>query len=104
MIQSKTGLLLTSSNCSYIHWFHLFICLISVSVRLMRCKGNFSTCDICNAANDLLADHKANYSSMQRELIMKWRRLHLKQQADERSDLDRRKVHFNHFKMRFHSF
>ena len=58
---------------------------------MMRCKGNFSTCDICNAANAFLTDGSRRYTTSQRELILKWRRLHLKQQAAERLDLERRR-------------
>ena len=58
----------------------------------MTCKGNFSTCDICNAANEMLSEHSKKYSLAQRELVMKWRKLHLVQQAKERESLAYRKV------------
>ena len=54
------------------------------TVRFMRCKGNISTCDICNNAADLLADRKRGFTKDQRDIILKFRRLDLKQQADER--------------------
>jgi hypothetical protein len=64
------------------------------TLRLMRCKGNFSTCDICNNAADLLTDRKRGFTKEQRDIISKFRRLHLKQQADERENLanNRRKA------------
>lgn len=63
----------------------------SRTVRLMRCKGNFSTCDICNNAADLLNDHTREFTKEQREIIMNFRRLHLKQQSEEREEMARKR-------------
>jgi hypothetical protein len=57
----------------------------------MDCKGNFSTCEICNNAAYLLRDTSKRFSHIQREIVMQYRRLHLDQQAKERIDLDQRK-------------
>jgi hypothetical protein len=60
-------------------------------LRFMRCKGNFSTCDVCNNAADLLRDRSKRFTKAQRDVIIKYRRLHLKQQAQQRMDLEMRK-------------
>ena len=57
----------------------------------MDCKGNFSTCEICNNAAYLLKDTSKRFSFIQREVIMQYRRLHLDHQAKERISLDQRK-------------
>jgi hypothetical protein len=40
-------------------------------VRLMRGKGTFPTCDICNNANDTLSSTK-KYTKAQREIIVSY--------------------------------
>jgi len=59
------------------------------SIRLLGCKGSFQTCDICNCANDLLKSKSCKFSKEQREAILKWKRLHLLLQAEERDELDK---------------
>ena len=60
-------------------------------VRLMRCKGNFSTCELCANATELLK--KANkYGKAEREIILQYRRQHLKQQARQRDALEAQKM------------
>jgi len=59
------------------------------TIRLLGCKGNFQTCDICNCANDLLKAKDVKFSKEQREAILKWKRLHLILQAEERDELDK---------------
>ena len=66
------------------------IATFETKIRLMRCKGNFSTCEVCNnAAYILRTNHK--WSKEQRDIILKFRRNHLKQQATERQNLEFRK-------------
>jgi hypothetical protein len=57
-------------------------------VRLLRCKGSFPTCDICNTALEMLRDTK-RWDSAQREIVLRFRRLHLKQQQIEREHLEK---------------
>ncbi len=59
-------------------------------IRLMRCKGNFSTCEICNNAAYILRTQK-KWTKSQRDIIIEYRRIHLKQQSDERVNLEYRK-------------
>jgi hypothetical protein len=61
------------------------------TIRLMRCKGNFSTCEICNNAAYILRTNN-KWTKEQREIILKFRRNHLKQQATERQNLEYRKL------------
>ncbi len=58
------------------------------NIRTMRCKGNFSTCDICTVAAELLRNKEKRFNRTKRTTILKWRRKHLQQQAFERSALD----------------
>ncbi len=58
------------------------------NIRCMRCKGNFSTCNICTCAAELLRNKEKKFSKIKRLLILKWRRKHLAQQAHERCALD----------------
>jgi hypothetical protein len=59
-------------------------------VKLLRCKGSFPTCDVCNTALDMLRDTK-RWNKSQREIVLKFRRLHLKQQQTEREHLEQLK-------------
>lgn len=58
------------------------------SVRLMSCKGAFSTCHICTVAAELLRSREKRFTRLNRDIILKWRRLHLEQQAQERQHLN----------------
>lgn len=60
-------------------------------IRLTRSKGSFQCCDICNNANDLLLSK--HWKKNQRDLIAKYKDIHLKQQAAERTSLDAKKLH-----------
>ena len=53
------------------------------SVRFMRCKGNFSKCEICSNAAYLLRTN-TKLPKEQRDIILHYRRIHLKQQLAER--------------------
>ena len=64
----------------------------SNTVRLMRCKGNFSNCEICQNAADLLKGGLVRFNKEEREIILKFRRVHLKAQARQREALDLAKV------------
>jgi hypothetical protein len=59
-------------------------------IRLMRCKGNFSTCELCINAAELL--RKRRYSKAERQLILDYRMMHLKQQARQRDALEEEKL------------
>ena len=59
-------------------------------IRLMRCKGNFSTCELCMNAAELLRSRK--YNKQERKMILEYRRLHLKQQARQRDVLEEEKL------------
>jgi hypothetical protein len=60
------------------------------SVRLMRCKGNFSTCELCSNATELLTSRK--YNKQERKLILEYRKQHLKEQARQREALELEKI------------
>jgi hypothetical protein len=60
---------------------------MSKEFRLIGAKGSFPTCDICNNANDLLRNLKIRDQS-HREIILKFKRLHLQQQMNERLYMD----------------
>jgi hypothetical protein len=64
--------------------FRKVLLSLESSIRLIGCKGSFQTCDICNNANDMLRASRSRYSREQREIILKFKRLHLLQQAQER--------------------
>ena len=49
----------------------------------MRWKGNFSKCEICNNAAYLLRTN-TKMPKEQRDIILQYRRIHLKQQLAER--------------------
>jgi hypothetical protein len=57
-------------------------------VNLMRKVGNFSTCEICNNCSDLLRDGRSSLCQAGREIIIKYRRAHLSQQAAERFHME----------------
>jgi hypothetical protein len=61
-------------------------------VRLMHSKGSFSICRICIVAAELLRSREKRFTTLNRDIILKWRRLHLEQQATERKHLDRRRA------------
>jgi hypothetical protein len=59
--------------------------------RLIGAKGSMPTCDICNNANDMLrASHIKDQSS--REIILKFKRLHLQQQMKERQYMEQNRI------------
>jgi len=60
---------------------------MSNEFRLIGAKGSFPTCDICNNANDFLRTltHK---DQSHREIILKFKRLHLMQQMKERQHME----------------
>lgn len=72
--------------------FRLALLSLKGSIRLMTCKGAFQTCDICNNANDMLRGGKCRYSRQQREIILKFKRLHLAQQAQERRHQEKNRL------------
>jgi len=64
---------------------------IKKSLRLMRCKGNFSCCEICENAAGILRDRNRLKSETARNIVKKYdRSIHLQQQMNERVNLDLR--------------
>lgn len=61
-------------------------------IRLLGCKGSFQTCDVCNCANDLLNAKDIKFSKEQRDVVLKFKRLHLLQQAAERDEMERNRT------------
>jgi len=65
-------------------------------LRLLRCKGSFNTCEICNNSTELLRRDKkiggVKFTEEQRTILLEFRRLHLNQQQQERAKLELRKL------------
>ena len=59
--------------------------------RLIGGKGSFPTCDICNNANDFLRNLTYKDQS-HREIILKFKRLHLMQQMKERQQMELNRI------------
>jgi hypothetical protein len=59
------------------------------SIKFLKSRGAFTTCDICNNANELL---QGNFKAHQKEIIKKYKQIHLIQQAAERASLNQRKM------------
>ena len=51
--------------------------------------GSLPTCNICNTAHEMMRSKK--YDADQKEIILKFLRLHLKQQLTERLQLEKTK-------------
>lgn len=62
------------------------------TVKMLGSKGTFQTCDICNCAHDLLRSRDTTFNKEQREIILKFKRLHLQQQAEERNYQEKNKL------------
>jgi hypothetical protein len=60
-------------------------------IRLRTAKGAFDTCSVCNNLNDCLKNTSADWTREQLEIILRLKRLHLLQQAQERMDSANRK-------------
>jgi hypothetical protein len=56
-------------------------------VKLTACKGSMPTCNICNTANEMLRNTK-RWNEAQREVVLRFQRLHLQQQQHERENLE----------------
>lgn len=59
--------------------------------RLITSKGIMPTCDICNNANDMLRSLEIRDQSS-REIILKFKRLHLQQQMEERQYMEKNRI------------
>jgi hypothetical protein len=59
--------------------------------RLIGAKGSMPTCDICNNANDMLRASNIKDQST-REIILKFKRLHLQQQMKERQYMEQNRM------------
>lgn len=60
-------------------------------IRLRSSKGAFETCSVCNAFHEILKSESSEWSVDKIDLVQKFKRLHLKLQAEERADSERRK-------------
>ena len=56
-------------------------------LHFSRCKGHFQTCEVCNKADDLMKNTRM--TEAQRNVYRQVKRLHLKQQLQERNCLDK---------------
>jgi hypothetical protein len=56
-------------------------------IRLLRSKGSFNTCGICNKTEDLIKNTK--YTRSQQGIFKNYRFSHIKQQQRERQELDK---------------
>lgn len=56
-------------------------------VRLLRCKGAFKGCDLCNQCNALLRNKGHKWTSSMLDIVLKFKRYHLKQQQEARIKL-----------------
>lgn len=61
-------------------------------IRLVGCKGSFQTCEICNNAHELLRNRSKNFTQYERDIIMQFQGIHLKQQANERLTCEENKL------------
>jgi len=66
-------------------------CAKEKGIRKLRCKGNMSTCEICNNSDELL-NNKSKCLPNQREIIHRFKKVHMNQQFKEREYLDQRKI------------
>lgn len=57
------------------------------NIRLLRSKGSFNTCGICNKSDDLINNNR--YTRSQKEIFKGYRFKHIKQQQRERQELDK---------------
>ena len=57
------------------------------NIRLLRSKGSFNTCGICNKSDDLINNN--GYTRAQKEIFKSYRFKHIKQQQRERQELDK---------------
>ena len=55
----------------------------------MRKTGCFCGCEICNNCSDALRSMKGNLSQAARDIIIRYRRAHLKMQANERLEMEK---------------
>lgn len=62
------------------------------TVKLRTAKGAFETCSVCNNLNDCLKNTSGDWTKSQIDLILRLKRLHLLQQAEERMDSNLRKI------------
>lgn len=70
---------------------HLFAELNKgTKLHFSRCKGHFQTCEVCNKADDLMKNTRM--TGVQRDVYRQVKRLHLKQQLQERLHLDTNRI------------
>ena len=62
------------------------------TVKLRTAKGAFETCCVCNNLNDCLKNTSGDWTQAQVDLILRLKRLHLLQQAEERIDSNKRRM------------
>lgn len=61
-------------------------------IKLRTAKGAFETCCVCNNLNDCLKNISGDLTKEQLEIILRVKRLHLLQQAQERLDSAKRRT------------
>ena len=61
-------------------------------IRLRGAKGCFNTCTICNNLHDAIKNTEFQWTDDQLQMVLKLKRLHLNQQAQEREDLKKREI------------
>jgi hypothetical protein len=59
---------------------------------LRGAKGCFNTCTICNNLHDAIKNTNFEWTDDQLQMVLKLKRLHLNQQANEREDLKKREI------------
>jgi hypothetical protein len=59
------------------------------TLRFMRCKGNFSCCEICDNAAAILRDKNRLRTNEAKDIVKHYRRKHLHDQAQERINLEK---------------
>lgn len=72
--------------------FRAALASLTESIKLRSNRGGFDTCSICNNLNDILKNTKLKWSKDQLAVVLKIKRLHLRQQAAERQDASVRKL------------
>lgn len=80
---SNAGKVTSSKEAFRLSWLDL------KHIKLRTTKGAFETCGVCNNLNDVLKDLKKEWSKL--EIVLRLKRLHLLQQAQERLDSKKRR-------------
>lgn len=71
--------------------FRLAFLSVRNEMRLRTSKGAFETCSTCNAFHEILKSDSSEWTTDKIELVQKFKRLHIKLQAEERKNAEDRK-------------